>query len=349
MHAPQVSDSSPSQRDSSVRVVWNFLHELALLTPLLAIVWMTLISVINHQRLNIFSAHFKLFGLWDFVAVAFSAWLIGLISRWFGKYPRERSVKKSIIIVLALLVTAGLAWVLAYKVSQMVVLGGFSLCAGVLFYFGLTLLEGRFPMQQAMSIMTSTFFAAAAWMALRYEGQSAVGVLCRGWMALAFFAPAWLSMSKVPPSRPVLGLVRGILGGYLFAAGISLAPMTWGGEPQMLFAADSTLLVTLVAGLGAWLLRDLQGDEGPERDLMGKFIPFSLLMGFAASGLLWVKNEPNDRLLAASTGLSLLFIMLLHFASRKATARWARPLWFASMLSPIAILLIRQWFPALLS
>lgn len=327
--SPALDSPAPAKRS-----VWQWLNSLALLTPMLALLWMILFSKLNDQSIRWFTPHFYQFWMWDAVALAFTAWAVGLLARFVS--PEDCGVKKWIILSLFLVSATTAGWIGATCVSRRIIFTSVMLAAMMVFYLGTIKFQSwkKVPMQ--LTIMTSAFLGAILYMALKFEFQSPLGMIARCWITVACMAPILIAFQDRNLVIPALAIPRAVLGGYIFAVGVGLAPGVWGGkEGIQLFADDQTLLTAMVVGIALLVRHYARLDEGVERRLLSRFIPLSLSVGIGLLYPLARFTGPEGLQLAIVLGASLLTLLIVSGFQSKIAPRFIPLAIFLCLLSPI--------------
>ncbi len=315
---------------------------LALLTPLLAILWMAFITKLNHPTWSLRLPHVWAFWVWDALALASLTWVIGLIARLLR--PQETDDVRKGVLALCLVAAVGLAVYLGlFKVSQHIVLSALPLVVAVGFYVGSWPMAGQKRAAQQLTVMVSAFFAAAVWMGLKFDGQSAVGVVARTWLSLGCAVGIWLALRTPQMERPQLHLAQECIAAYLFAAGVSLAPGIWGGEVPQLFAGDQTMVIAMVVGVNRWIRRFATLPDGVEQKLLSKLIPLTLCVALAMLHPLWNRVLPEsnltDRRMCLALGGSLSGMLVLCGFLKKLSPTKLEVLLFLTLCTPAVLLL----------
>lgn len=304
---------------------------------MLALLWMVLFSQLNGQSIRWFSPHFWQFWVWDALALMFAVWAVGLLGRFVR--PEEHGLRKSRLFTLFLLAATVAGWIAATRVSQMILVVSVSLAVVVVFYLGTIQFQSPKRAAQQLTIMTSAFLGAVCWMALKLDGQSPLGMMARGWMTVGCMAPILLAIQDRHLTAPPLALPRAVLGGYIFAVGVGLAPGIWGGEVSQLFAGDQTLLTAMVVGISLLVRHFATLEEGVERRLLLRFIPLSLCVGIGLIYPLARFTGPSGLQLATVLGSTLLGLLIISgLQSRLAPGKIPLAV-FLCLLSPIIALL----------
>lgn len=211
------------------------LFQFALLLPVAAVLWMALISK-AYGQFKPGSADFR-FWLHDAAALAVSAWAAGLLIHRvadLGRPAWEMKGSRSLLqIILLVFATGTAAWLGMHRVSWAIVQRGLLILAGIGLLLVLLLINRRAKAGHSAIVFLSVMLAAAAARANEAEGMSLSRALCRGWFFGGFLAG---SISGLLPAavrlRPSTGILRSLLGGYLFAAGAALSPLGWAGDFQ---------------------------------------------------------------------------------------------------------------------
>jgi hypothetical protein len=326
----------------SSRGWWQTVKGLALLTPLLAVLWMAFISKLNHPTLSLSLAHVRAFWVWDALALASVTWVIGLIARLLR--PQEAGQVSKGVLAVCLMAAVGVAIFCGlFKVSQHVVVSALPLVVAVGFYVGSWPMAGQKRAAQQLTVMVSAFFAAAVWMGLKFDGQSAVGVVARAWLSLGCAVGIWLALRTPQMERPQLHLAQECIAAYLFAAGVSLPPGIWGGEVPQLFAGDQTLVIAMVVGVNRWIRRFATLPEGVEQKLLSKLIPLTLCVALAMLHPLWNRLLPGsnltDRRMCVVLGVSLSAMLILCGFLKKLSPTKLEIALFLCLCTPAVLLL----------
>ncbi len=322
------------------------LPDLALMTPLLAVIWMAFISKLDHPNLSWHSAHFRAFWLWDAIGLASVTWAIGLLTRILR--PRAAGGSQRLLWVALIVAVAVAGYAGQVRQSRYILLAGVPLIVGVLVYLGSWPVANSRRGAQPLTICLCAFLAAGIWMSLGFEEQSLAGLFGRFWLAMGCAVGAWFALAQPQLERPQLQLAQEALAGYIFAAGVALAPGIWGGEVPQLFAGDQTLLLAVLVGVNRWMKYSATLPEGPERHLLSYLIPLSLcallaLVYAASRQLLRESSNLTDSrmclVLALCTGAMLLVSCVLRWLSG-AQLRLALTLCLGL---PPAVLLMVHW------
>jgi hypothetical protein len=331
--------SSPAPATAPTKSsLWQSFQGLALLTPILAIVWMAFMTKLNGRRIEIGSPYFNNFWIWEALALFCAAWGLGLLTRILRPIPAGSAFRRPVLFAFFLLAAGIAAYAGWAKMSQMIVVAAGTLAIGVIFYLGSIQMERQERVPQQLTIMVSAFLGAASWMGLAFEGQSPLGIMAKGWMAMGCFAGVWLAIKNPNMTRPMLKLPQSVIGGYLFAAGISLARGIWSGDVAQIFAGDQTLLLTMAVGLILWVRHYAKLEKGAERDLLTRLIPLTLCVGLGLLYPLWMFSSPPGRLFCIALAITLVTTLTVLGFLKKLSPDWVERLLFVALLSPLAVI-----------
>ena len=282
--------------DISPRGWWQTLTGLALATPLLAVLWMAFISKLDHPTLSLALPHVRAFWLWDAISLASVTWAIGLIARILRPQPVGGVGRAVLTICLTLAVGIAIYCGLFRLSKELLTHGGLQLGLVSGFYLSSWPMAGQKNAARILTVFVCAFLAGAIWMRLQIDGQSAIGAVARGWLALGCAAGLWLALRNPEMERPQLHLAQECIAAYLFAAGVSLAPGIWGGEVPQLFAGDQTLLLAMVVGVNRWIRRFAKLPEGTEQKMLTRLIPLTICVALAMLYPLWHRLLPESNL-----------------------------------------------------
>lgn len=297
---------------------WRWFNWLALDAVAVAVVWLKVFGEMTGARLA---------GV-EFAALGVAVWVIymadGLLDRSAPPEEQERAGRHWFaprqagwLVPLALLLLGLVIWWSLRGMGQNVFKSGVQLAGGVAVYSGI-LAASRWKLTSmpvlllVAPLMTGIVLSPAMGGLLMPEGQVH---LWRNWWRVA--AVVFLLLALLPAMRkqgpaapPPWMLFHKVLGGFLFARGVALAPMMhFETGPEMLWSAPVILFAGACAltslGIGLW---EQGGQETPEHQRLSRLYPWMGLT-VAAGGL-------TEAVLADS---------------------WARPVLFAVAASAVAL------------
>lgn len=331
--------SSPAPATAPTKSsLWQSFQGLALLTPILAIVWMAFMTKLNGRRIEIGSPYFNNFWIWEALALFCAAWGLGLLTRILRPIPAGSAFRRPVLFAFLFLAAGIAAYAGWAKMSQRIVIGAAALSMGSVMYLFSIQMERMQSVAQQLTIMVSAFLGAVAYKALAFEGQSPLGIMAKGWMAMACFAGVWLAIKNPNMTRPMLKFPQSIVGAYLFSAGISLARGIWSGDELQILAGDQTLLLTMAVGLILWVRHYATLEKGAERDLLTRLIPLTLCVGLGLLYPLWMFSSPPGRLFCIALALTLVTTLVVLGFLKKLSPEWVERLLFVALLSPLVVI-----------
>lgn len=323
----------------------GFADRNALFLPVLAALWMALISKIYGQ-FGFGRADFR-FWWHDAAALATTAWAAGLLVRLArigtGDGQSTSTGRKARLAVLFAVATMAAFWLGLTQVSGEFLKRGAVILSGIGFVLAQVGLENQRRSGHTLTAFISSVFVAVAIMLRPLQGETLVGLLSRFWLAGGFAMgamPGFVAFRGYAP--PVFGITRGVLSGYLFAAGVALAPLGWAGEFGL---GSEVILVCAVAPVAkalavvAW--RPAGENDTPiqvrERAIAARCLPVALLASLVICGLYWHESPGGPRSLAVAVAIVCLALLLLH-PLRHRKPEWCR--WTAEfvLFSPLAVL-----------
>ena len=317
---------------SSHRSIWRKLDSLALLNPVVVVVWMLVMARVSSGSMRLGLPHFRDFYFWNALGLAGLAWGLGLLVRGVRRELGAAPMGISLVLMVGVCAVAGVF------MSQIIVRGFIPLFALAAFYLGLEQMGRQERGAQSLSVMVGAFFGAVVWIALRSDDASPAGMIVRGWMAMGCFAAVWLGLRTPHMERPLLQLPQGVVGGYLFAVAIGVPGMAWDGEMGQLLRGEATLMVAMVMGLTLWVRRMAGLGDGPERTLLVRLIPLSFCAALGLLYPLWMASPGSARWLWGALGGVLVSLLVFCVAHRKLSASALRAwLWLTWVVPGVVI------------
>ena len=317
---------------SSHRSIWCKLDTLALLSPVVVVVWMLVMARVSSGSMRLGLPHFRDFYFWNALGLAGLAWGLGLLVRGVRRELGAATMGISLVLMVGVCALAGVF------MSQIIVRGFIPLFALAAFYLGLEQMGRQERGAQSLSVMVGAFFGAVVWIALRSDDASPVGMIVRGWMAMGCFAAVWLGLRTPHMERPLLQLPQGVVGGYLFAVAIGVPSMAWDGEMGQLLRGEATLMVAMVMGLTLWVRRMAGLGDGPERTLLVRLIPLSFCAALGLLYPLWMASPGSARWLWGALGGVLVSLLVFCVAHRKLSASGLRAWLWLTWVVPVVVI-----------
>lgn len=329
MSSPAADVPVPSDRS-----IWRKLDALALLCPVVVVVWMLVMARASNGSIRLGLPHFRNFYCWNALGLAGLAWGLGLLVR---AVRRELGAAQFGICLVAMVGVCALAGV---SMSRMIVRDFIPLFALAAFYLGMEQMGRQERGAQSLTVMVGAFFGAVVWIALRSDDPSPVGMIVRGWMAMGCFAAVWLGLRTPHMAHPLLQLPQGVVGGYLFAVAVGVPTMAWDGDMGELLRGEATLMVAMVMGLTLWVRRMADLGDGPERTLLVRLIPLSFCAALGLLYPLWMASPGSARWLWGALGAVLVSLLVFCVLHKKLSASGIRAWLWLTWVAPVVLIFL---------
>lgn len=316
------------------RSIWRKLDALALLSPVVVVVWMLVMARASSGSIRLDLPHFRNFYFWNALGLAGLAWGLGLLVRGVRRELGVVTMGISLVLMVGVCALAGVS------MSQIIVRDFIPLFALAAFYLGMEQMGRQERGAQSLTVMVGAFFGAVVWIALRSDDPGPVGMIVRGWMAMGCFAAVWLGLRTPHMARPLLQLPQSVVGGYLFAVAIGIPSLAWDGEIGQLLRGEGTLMVAMVMGLTLWVRRMAVIDEGPERTLLVRLIPLSFCAALGLLYPLWMASPGSARWLWGALGGVLVSLLVFCVVHRKFSASGMRAWLWLTWVVPVVLIFL---------
>jgi hypothetical protein len=231
------------------------------------------------------------------------------------------------------------AWLLAWRVQEIVGIWGLKLLAGIAFYFGVTWLSRR----QWAGLVGAGSLGGLIAVGLM-QGTATGEVWPQMWRgALAGFILTTLYLSVRHPGAPApWTLPRKLLGGWLFAMGTALAPHAhmemWAellfSNPVLLFGA-----VCAMNSLGIRLWEKAHPDF--EHSLLEKLFPWMLITIGAGAAMQWTIADAYSRPLLMACLVAVVLLLTVHLLRSRIPVSVCRALADTAVI--VAALAMQIW------
>jgi hypothetical protein len=334
--SPFMSENRPPE--AAPRPWWVWLNLLGLDAVTAALVWMPLFCRPTNARVT----------QAEYVVLGCAVWCIYAVDRLMdgsmaGGLRGERHVfaaRRWLPLGAGVLVAAGVsAWLLAWRVQEIVSVWGVKLLAGIAFYFGITWLSRR-PWAGLVGASSLGGLIAVGLM----QGTATGLIWPQMWRgALAGFIVTVLYLSVRHPTAPApWTLPRKLLGGWLFAMGTALAPHAHMEMWTELLFSNAILLFGSVCALNSLGIR-LWEKASPdfESQLLEKLYPWMLVTIAAGSAMQWVIADAYTQQVFLACFIAAVLLLLVHLFRSRMPVSVCRALADGAVI--VAALAIHVW------